>query len=83
MEDIPEDLIINWDHTGLPVSNWTMAEEGSKRVEIVGLDDKRQKMAVFGCSMGGDLKSYTVEILQDVCRQFAYTYNLHGKSLGE
>ena len=27
MEDIPTDLIINWDHTGLkyvPVSNWTM-----------------------------------------------------------
>ena len=27
MEDIPADLIINWDHTGLkyiPVSNWTM-----------------------------------------------------------
>ncbi len=57
MEDIPEDLIINWDHTGLnyvPVSKWTMAEEGSKRVEIVGLDDKRQITAVFGCSMRGD-----------------------------
>ncbi len=38
MEDIPEDLIINRDHTGLnyvPVSNWTMAEEGSKRMDIV------------------------------------------------
>ena len=57
MEDIPEDLVINWDHTGLnyvPVSNWTMAEEGSKRVEIVALDDKRQITAVFGCTMGGD-----------------------------
>ncbi len=50
-------MIINWDHTGLnyvPVSNWTMAEEGSKRVKIVGLDDKRHITAVFGCSMGGD-----------------------------
>ena len=57
MEDIPEYLIINWDHTGLnyvPVSNWTMAEEGSKRVEIVGLDDKHQITAVFGCTMAGD-----------------------------
>ena len=37
MEDIPAELIINWDHTGLnyvPVSNWTMAPQGSKRVEI-------------------------------------------------
>ena len=57
MEEIPKDLIINWDHTGLnyvPVSNWTMAEEGSKRVEIVGIDDKRQITAVFGCTLKGD-----------------------------
>ena len=57
MEDIPEDLIINWDQTGIhyvPVSNWTMAKEGSKRVEIVGADDKRQITAVFGRTMSGD-----------------------------
>jgi hypothetical protein len=33
MEDIPNDLILNWDHTGIiyiPVGNWTMAKEGSK-----------------------------------------------------
>ena len=31
MEDIPEELIINWDQTGLkyvPVSNWTFADNG-------------------------------------------------------
>ena len=31
-EDIPEDLVINWDHTGIyyiPVSNCTMEAEGS------------------------------------------------------
>ena len=30
MEDIPPQLIMNWDHTGLnyiPVSNWTMAKK--------------------------------------------------------
>jgi hypothetical protein len=45
MEEIPSDLVINWDQTGIhyvPVSSWTMAKEGSKRVEIVGIDDKRQ-----------------------------------------
>ena len=31
-----------------------MAKEGSKRVEICGIDDKRQITAVFGCSMTGD-----------------------------
>ena len=37
--DIPPELIIN--HTGIhlvPVSSWTMAEKGSEKVEIVGLD---------------------------------------------
>ena len=31
-----------------------MAKEGSKGVEICGIDDKRQITAVFGCSMAGD-----------------------------
>ena len=35
----------------VPVSSWTMAKEGSKRVEICGMDDKRQITAVFGCNM--------------------------------
>ena len=56
IEDIPPELVINWDHTGLnyvPVSNWTMAEEGSKRVEIAGVEDKQQLTAVFGGTMSG------------------------------
>ena len=58
MEEIPEDLVINWDHTGLhyvPVSSWTMAKEGSKRVEIAGLDDKKQLMAVFAGTLSGEV----------------------------
>ena len=57
MEEIPSDLIINWDQTGIkyiPVSNWTMADEGSKRVEVVGADDKRQITAVFGITLSGN-----------------------------
>ena len=41
-EDVPVDLIFNWDQMGLnyvPVSSWTMEKEGAKRVEIKGLDD--------------------------------------------
>ena len=48
--DIPPEVIYNWDHTGInyvPVSNWTMEVEGSKKVPIVGLDDKRQITVVF------------------------------------
>ena len=59
LEDIPLDLVINWDQTGVhyvPVSSWTMAKEGPKRLKICGIDDKRQITAVFqfGCSMTGD-----------------------------
>ena len=45
MEEIPDDLIINWDQTGIkyvPVSNWTMEVKGGKRVEAAGVDNKRQ-----------------------------------------
>ena len=31
-----------------------MEKEGSKRIEIVGSDDKRQLTAVFGASLAGD-----------------------------
>ena len=57
MEEIPSALVINWDQTGInyvPVSAWTMAKAGSKRVEISGVDDKRQITGVFGCNMVGD-----------------------------
>ena len=38
MEEIPDSLIINWDQTGInyvPVSQWTMAKQGWKHVEVV------------------------------------------------
>ena len=60
MDEIPEDLVINLDQTGIhyiPVSDWTMAEGGSKRVKIAGKDDKRQVTAVFASSMSGEFLS--------------------------
>ena len=56
MDEIPMELIINFDQIGIhyvPVSDWTIAEEGAKRVESVGKDDKRQLTAVFAGSMSG------------------------------
>ncbi len=47
MDEIPLDLIINWDQTGInyvPVSSWTMANKGAKRIEIFGVDDKRNEI---------------------------------------
>ena len=40
MEEIPYDLVINWDQTGLhvvPGSKWTMEKKGSNRVAIAGI----------------------------------------------
>ena len=57
MNEIPFDLIINWDQTDIhyvPVGSWTMEKEGSSRVEIVGVDNKQQITAVFTTSLTGD-----------------------------
>ncbi len=57
MENIPPELILNWDQTGLkivPSSGWTMEKEGSQRVEIIGVGDKRQITAVYCASLVGD-----------------------------
>ena len=57
IEEIPPQLIINWDQTGIhyiPVSNWTMALEGSKRIEIAGVNDKHLITAVFAGTLSGE-----------------------------
>ena len=51
-------LVINWDQTGInvvPASTWTMEEEGSRRVPIVGLGDKRQITATVAVSMSEEM----------------------------
>lgn len=50
MDEIPNELIINLDQTGLnyvPVSQWTMEVEGAKCVQVDGKDDKCQITAVL------------------------------------
>ena len=56
LRNIPDSLIINLDQTGVklvPTGDWTMAAEGSKRVEVAGLGDKRQITATFTASLDG------------------------------
>ena len=57
MEDVPMELVFNWDQTGIsivPGSTWTMGLKGSKRVEITGISDKRQITAVFCGTLAGE-----------------------------
>ena len=47
---IPPKLVINWDQTGsksVPVSQWTLAEQGITQVPAVGKDDKREITVVL------------------------------------
>ena len=56
IEEVPPCLVINWDQTEIkyvPVSNWIMAKQGAKKVEIVGVSDKRQITAVFAGTLSG------------------------------
>ena len=49
LQEIPDDLILNWDHMGIsivPGSAWTMGQKGQQHVELLALDDKRQITAV-------------------------------------
>ena len=62
MEEISSSIILNWDHTGLkyvPVSSWTMAKQGSKKVSIARIDDKRQNTAIFTINLIANLSPTT------------------------
>ena len=55
---VPSALILNLDQTAtklVPTSEWTMAVQGSKQVDVVGLEDKREITVVLCCTLSGDL----------------------------
>ena len=55
---IPQALIINLDETGLklvPVSSWTLEQQGTAKIKVAGVDDKREITGVVAASMTGDL----------------------------
>ena len=44
MENIPPELVLNWDQTTIklvPSTSWTMNEQGARRVKLVDLNNKR------------------------------------------
>ena len=65
---------MNWDQTALkivPVNSLTMEKNGSKRVELIAIDDKRQITGVFACSLTGtflplqpDMGQALIKVLQ-------------------
>ena len=64
LNDIPGELIFNWDQTGInlvPRTKWTMDKKGKKQIEIARLQDKRQITAVLCGSFVG-ISTSTVNI---------------------
>ena len=65
MDEIPPELVINFDQTGIryvPATLWTMEKEGAKRVEIIGKDDKRQVLQSWQEPHGWRFSAYTGSI---------------------
>ena len=51
-------MVVNFDQTGtkmVPVSCWTLEVQGSKQIDMVGLDDKREVTALLAVSLSGEL----------------------------
>ena len=50
MEDIPPELIMNWDHTEkkmVSCTQWTMEKQRTRHVELTGVNNKRQMTEIF------------------------------------
>ena len=65
LEDILHDLILNWDQTAInyvPVSNWKMAKQGSKKDKIAGVNDKKTDYGGTGRNSYWRTASFTTGI---------------------
>ncbi len=59
MNEVPEELIFNWDHTALKfmaTCQWTMNRAGEQIITINNSDDKCQVTAVFAATLTGELQ---------------------------
>ena len=55
---IPFELIINWNQTGskfVQASQWTLADEGTKKVDVGGVEDKREMTVLLAITLAGKL----------------------------
>ena len=51
-------MVINWDQTAVrlvPYSDWTMEEQGSNKISIKGLNDKREITALLSITLSGNI----------------------------
>ena len=53
-------MVLNFDQTGtkmVPVSDWTLEVQGSKQIDMIGLEDKREITVLPAISLTGELPS--------------------------
>ena len=84
MDQIPSELIVNFDQTGISYVPASSEKEGATQVEVAGKDDKRQITLVLAGSVSGEFLPPQViyEGKTKCCLppfQFPYTwnYNVH------
>ena len=46
----PQLIVNNWCEKFVPVSEWTLAPQGSKQVPIIAMDDTREMTVLLSCS---------------------------------
>ena len=57
-DKIPLELVINLDQTGsklVPASQWTLADEGFRQVDVIGVEDKREMTVLLAITLAGKL----------------------------
>ena len=82
MEDIPLELVLNWDQRGIkivPSSDWTMEQQGAKRVGIAGKMISSRLQLFFG--LLSQVISFLYKLFIKV-RQDAVIHNIDSQQIG-
>lgn len=56
--NIPLQMVVNFDQTGtkmVPVSDWTLEVQGTKQIDMIASDDKREVTVLLAVSLSGEL----------------------------
>lgn len=78
MEDIPGELVINWDQTGIELVPSTM-EKRERRVEKGRVNDKRQITAIFCGNAEGIFYQFSLFTLE---KHHVATQDFHSHLIG-
>ena len=70
---VPFELVINWDQTEskfVPASQWILADEGTKQVDVIGVEDKREMIGLLAITLAGKLLPNSTTLRRENCQRF-------------